>query len=73
MKTYKANTKNFLSGKTGSITFKAENWEDARKEVCRLMEKWRDDNHFYIEQIVKLTDIETGETFTDYLRSKEKA
>ena len=73
MKIFKADTKNFKSNKTGSVTFKAENWEAARKEVCRLMDEWRGNDLYYIEQVVNLTDIETGETFWDYLRSKGEA
>ena len=62
MKTYKADTKNYFTKETGSVTFKAEDFEAARKEVCRMMDEWRGDGKYYIEQVVKLTEIETGKT-----------
>ena len=62
MKTYKADTKNYFTKKTGSVTFEAEDFEAARKKVVCMMEEWRGDGKYYIEQVVKLTEIETGKT-----------
>lgn len=73
MKTYKADTKNYISKKTGSVTFEAQDWEAARLEACRLMKEWNKNEKYTIEQIRELTDIETGETFTDYLRKQQEA